>query len=191
MFMISRLAMRENTSVLVLVVALSCSLWGLRHSHELAIFLGGFVAGLGFYVYYPARVVFPIWIVFLLGLGLLYRKRFSAQEAADRRRDHDGGLRARGDADHLRASRRSRRPSTTAQGRRPLHLQGRARGAEDLGLRATASSAGWVKNVKFGLGTFNNKVVDHSWIYPNYGHGFVDPLTGIVLWVGVALVGLG
>ena len=33
-----------------------------------------------------------------------------------------------------------------------------------------------------GLGTFNSKVVDHSWIYPNYGHGFVDPLTGIVLW---------
>ena len=48
-----------------------------------------------------------------------------------------------------------------------------------------------MKNVKFGLGTFNNKVVDHSWIYPNYGHGFLDPLMGILLWVGVAIVGLG
>ena len=45
--------------------------------------------------------------------------------------------------------------------------------------------------MKYGLGTFNSKVVDHGWIYVNYGHGFVDPLTGIVLWLGVAIVGLG
>jgi hypothetical protein len=33
-------------------------------------------------------------------------------------------------------------------------------------------------------------VVDHSWIYPNFGHGFVDPLTGVLLWVGVGVVGV-
>ena len=46
MFMISRLAMRENTAVLVLVVALTLLLWGFRQHHELAIFLGGVAAGL-------------------------------------------------------------------------------------------------------------------------------------------------
>ncbi len=49
---------------------------------------------------------------------------------------------------------------------------------------------GWWTNVKHGLGAFNSDTVDHSWIYPNYGHGFLDPLMGVALWVGVAIVGL-
>jgi hypothetical protein len=44
--------------------------------------------------------------------------------------------------------------------------------------------------VKYGLTTYNNHVVDHSWTYANYGHGFLDPVTGIVLWLGVGVVGL-
>src|SRR6202162_2992416 len=58
--MISRLAMRENTAVLMEVVALVLLLWGLRRNHELATFAGGVVAGLGFYVYYPSRATFPL-----------------------------------------------------------------------------------------------------------------------------------
>ena len=46
-------------------------------------------------------------------------------------------------------------------------------------------------NAKNGLGAFNNTVVDHGWIYQNNGHGFVDPLTGILLWLGVGVVGIG
>ena len=34
---------------------------------------------------------------------------------------------------------------------------------------ADSELGGWLTNVKFGLGTFNSKVVDHSWIYPNSG----------------------
>ena len=49
---------------------------------------------------------------------------------------------------------------------------------------------GWWTNVKHGLGAFNSDTVDHAWIYPNYGHGFLDPLMGVALWVGVAIVGL-
>jgi len=57
-------------------VALSLLVWGLQNAQEPATFLGGIVAGLGFYVYEPGRIAFPIWIVFLLGLALLYRQRF-------------------------------------------------------------------------------------------------------------------
>ena len=67
-------------------------------------------------------------------------------------------------------------------GRQPLHLQGRAPRAAAAGSSRDSQFDGWVTNIKYGLGTFNNKVVDHSWIYPNYGHGFLDPLMGIVLW---------
>jgi hypothetical protein len=49
---------------------------------------------------------------------------------------------------------------------------------------------GWKTNVRMGLETFNGKDVDHGWIYVNPGHGFVDPVTGIVLWLGLGLVGV-
>jgi hypothetical protein len=188
MFMISRLAMRENTAVFVLVVALILLVWGLRHGQELAIFLGGFVAGLGFYVYYPARVAFPIWIVFLIGLGLLYRKRFAA-----RRLLLVGAVTTAGFV--LAATpiiySESTIPSSTHSGQGDsLMIYKDARVEQQHWVFAQSQFDGWVKNVKYGLGTFNSKVVDHSWIYPNYGHGFLDPLMGIVLWAGVAIVGL-
>jgi Dolichyl-phosphate-mannose-protein mannosyltransferase len=188
MFMISRLAMRENTAVFVLVVALILLVWGLRHGQELAIFLGGFVAGLGFYVYYPARVAFPIWIVFLIGLGLLYRKRFAA-----RRLLLVGAVTTAGFV--LAATpiiySESTIPSSTHSGQGDsLMIYKDARVEQQHWVFAQSQFDGWVKNVEYGLGTFNSKVVDHSWIYPNYGHGFLDPLMGIVLWAGVAIVGL-
>ena len=189
MFMISRLAMRENTAVFVLVVALILLVWGLRHGQELAIFLGGFVAGLGFYVYYPARVAFPIWILFLLGLGLLYKKRFAARKLLT-----VGAITTAGFA--LAATpiiySESTIPSTVHSGQGDsLFVYKDARVVQEHWVFAQSEFGGWLKNVRFGLGTFNNEVVDHSWIYANYGHGFLDPLMGIVLWVGVAIVGLG
>jgi Dolichyl-phosphate-mannose-protein mannosyltransferase len=188
MFMISRLAMRENTAVFVLVVALILLVWGLRHGQELAVFLGGFVAGLGFYVYYPARVAFPIWIVFLIGLGLLYKKRFAA-----RRLLLVGAVTTAGFV--LAATpiiySESTIPSSTHSGQGDsLMIYKDARVEQQHWVFAQSQFDGWVKNVEYGLGTFNSKVVDHSWIYPNYGHGFLDPLMGIVLWAGVAIVGL-
>ena len=62
MFMLSRLAMRENTALLAVVLSFTLLLWGLQKKHELATFLGGVVAGLGFYVYFPGRVALPIWV---------------------------------------------------------------------------------------------------------------------------------
>ena len=57
-------------------------------------------------------------------------------------------------------------------------------------VRARTIAEGYKKNVRWGLGTFNNKVADESFIYSNHGHGFVDPLTGILLWIGVAVLGI-
>ncbi len=49
---------------------------------------------------------------------------------------------------------------------------------------STVAGGMW-KNISWGLTAFNNKIADHGFIYENKGHGFVDPLTGIFLWVGV------
>lgn len=188
MFMISRLAMRENTAVLVLVVALILLLWGLRHRHELAIFLGGFVAGLGFYVYYPARVAFPIWIVFLIGLGLLYKRRFRARQLLTVAAITTAGFVLA--ATPIIYSESTIPPNERSGQRDSLFIYDDARVEQQRWVFAQSEFDGWVKNVKNGLGTFNSEVVDHSWIYPNYGHGFLDPVTGIVLWAGIGIVGL-
>ena len=79
---ISRLAMRENTAVLFEVVALALLLWGLRHDHAFVTYAGGIAAGLGFYVYHPARATFPLWALFLIVLALFYRHRFSLRKLA-------------------------------------------------------------------------------------------------------------
>lgn len=188
MFMISRMAMRENTSVLFLVVALSLLVWGLRHRQELAIFLGGVVAGLGFYVYEPARIAFPIWIVFLIGLAVLYRQRFT------------GRLLLRTAAITTMGFVLVVTPIVYSQAKVPdsqqtaqqtsLFIYNAAREEQKTWVFADSPWEGYVKNVKYGLGTFNSRVVDHAYIYPNYGHGFVDPLTGILLWLGVGLTGV-
>ena len=189
MFMISRLAMRENTAVLVLVVALALLLWGLRENHELATFLGGVVAGLGFYVYYPARIAFPIWVVFLITAGFVYRKKFAPKRLAM--------LGAVAAAGVLLAAlpisySESQVPAAERSGQTDgLMIYKTARETQKDWVFAHSQLSGYLTNVKYGLTVFNNRVVDHGWIYVNPGHGFVDPLTGILLWLGVGIVAIG
>jgi hypothetical protein len=186
--MISRLAMRENTAVLTEVVALVLLLWGLRHNHELATFAGGLAAGLGFYVYYPGRATFALWILFLIGLRLLYRRTFPAQRLVTFGLVGITGFVLMA-GPILIAERNAPREVTRHQrGALLIHKEGRA--LQRDWVRAPTVWDGYKTNVKWGLGTFNNKIVDHAWIYQNPGHGFVDPLTGLLLWLGVGVVGI-
>jgi len=71
--MISRMAMRENTPVLFEVAALALLLFGLRRRNLFATFCGGALAGIGYYVHFPGRMIFPVWLVFLVVLAIVYR----------------------------------------------------------------------------------------------------------------------
>jgi Dolichyl-phosphate-mannose-protein mannosyltransferase len=189
MFMISRLAMRENTALLAVVLSFTLLLWGLQRKHELATFLGGVVAGLGFYVYFPGRVALPIWIAFLFGLGLLYKRQFPRRTLLSL-----GAIAVAGAL--LTATpilyAESQVSSFERSGQRDsLFFYNDAREEQRRWEFEDSQLDAYKTNVRYGLGTFNNNVVDHSWIYENHGHGFVDPLTGILLWVGVGVVGLG
>ena len=53
---------------------------------------------------------------------------------------------------------------------------------------ADSISEGIEKNIVWGLTAFNTDRVDEAFIYPNFGHGIVDPLTGALLWLGVLTV---
>jgi 4-amino-4-deoxy-L-arabinose transferase-like glycosyltransferase len=186
--MISRLAMRENTAVLVEVVALALLFWGLRRDHALATFAGGIVAGLGFYVYNPGRAIFPLWLVFLVGLAVFFRSRFPLRQLL-----RSAAVAAAGfvlTAGPILIAEQTAPPELsggdTAQGAQLL-ITSEGRELQQRWVFADSWQEGMRKNISYGLTTFNSDVGDHSWIYENHGHGFVDPLTGILVWIGAVI----
>ena len=186
---ISRMAMRENTAVLVEVAAFALLFWGLRNQHALATFLGGFVAGLGFYVYVPGRAVFPIWALFLILLAFLFRDRFPLPRLAQA-----GAIAVAGFilmAGPVMIAESKIPPATMSPQKDVLFVYPEARQLQQRWVFANSEWEGYKTNVSHGLGVFNNNEVANAWIYENRGHGFVDPLTGILVWLGVGVVGLG
>ena len=190
---ISRLAMRENTAVLVEILALALLLWGLRRNHPLATFLGGVVAGFGFYVYYPARATLPIWIVLLAVLALIGRRRFPT-----RRILASGAIAVAGfvlvATPIMIAESHIPRSVGFPSDYDPVHstymIYPEAREREREWVHASSVAEGFKTNIRWGLGAFNNTVTDNGNIYVNPGHGFVDPLTGILLWLGIGVIGV-
>jgi Dolichyl-phosphate-mannose-protein mannosyltransferase len=186
LLMISRMAMRENTAVLIEVAAFALLLRGLRHGHSLSTFLGGAVAGLGFYVYYPARFTIVLWAAALLGLALIGRSVLPVERVV-----RLAAVAATGFvlvATPIVVAEQKAPAGKVALQRHALLIFPEARETQRDWVFASSVSEGIRKNVVWGLTTFNNTVVDHSWIYPNYAYGFVDPFTGALLWVGVAVV---
>jgi hypothetical protein len=184
--LISRMAMRENTVVLVEVAALALLLLGLRRNHPFATFAGGVLAGIGYYVHFPGRMVFPVWVVFLIVLALLYRRTIGLRRLA--------GLGAVAAAGFVLVA----APYVVAYVKAPGYLKQHQREAlllthdgrvlQQHWVFARSERAGIEKNIVNGLTAFNSDHVDEAFIYPNYGHGFVDPLTGALLWLGAATV---
>jgi hypothetical protein len=185
LLMISRMALRENTSVLMEIVALALLLRGWRHEHRLSSFLGGVVAGMGFYVYYPARFTIVIWAVFLVGIALAGRSKPSLRRIGRALAPTAIGF-VLVATPILVAEQRAPAQQVALQ-RYALLIYPEARKLQQDWVFADSEWEGIRTNWEYGLSAFNNHVVDHSWLYVNDGHGFVDPITGILLWIGVAL----
>ncbi len=187
-WMISRMAIHDNTAVLVEVVALALLFWGLRKDHELATFAGGFVAAIGMYVYVPGRAVFPLWVLFLVLCAFVRRDRFPRRQLV-----RLGAIAAAGFvlmAGPLLIA-ESKIPATDSPQSDVLLVHAEAREFQRAWISADSVWEGYKTNVVHGLGAFNNNELDNSWIYENPGHSFVDPLTGILLWVGAGVVTVG
>jgi hypothetical protein len=186
--MISRLAMRENTVVLVEVVAFALLLFGLRRNHPFATFCGGAAAGLGFYVHFPGRSIILVWAAFMVALAAWHRQDFGA-----RRLLQASAIAAAGFAlvatPYMIAYAKAP-ASLTLHQRQSLLVYDEGRKLQKDWVAASSELAGVAKNVEFGLTAFNRPIQDHAWIYQNPGHGFVDPLTGGLLWIGVGAVAL-
>jgi 4-amino-4-deoxy-L-arabinose transferase-like glycosyltransferase len=187
--MISRMAMRENTVVLVEVVALALLLYGLREGNAFATFAGGLVAGLGYYVYFPGRSVFLLWIAYLGFLSWMSRREFSRGRIAR--------LGAISTVGFLLVA----TPQAVAYVKAPAALTDHQRTAllvfaggrklQEHWVSASSVAGGVERNIVLGLTAFNSDHADNAWIYPNRGHGFLDPLSGVLLWLGVGVVAAG
>lgn len=185
--MISRLAMRENTAVAAEVVALALLLHGFRKRHLFSTYLGGIAAGIGFFAYHPGRAAFLLWAVFLGLLALFYRRMFPLRRIATFGAAALAGLVIV--AGPLVISERNAPPAppqVDPAAQLLITKAGRQHQMEWVG--ATSIRDGYLTNVRFGLKTFNNEITDHGYIYVNEGHGFVDPLTGILVWVGAGVL---
>jgi hypothetical protein len=186
LLMMSRMAMKENLPTLMEVAAFTLLLLGLRKQNRFATFVGGAVAGLGVYVHYSGRLIFPLWIVCLLVLAGVYRADLGLRRLA-------GAGAVATAAFALVAT-----PFAIAYEKAPPELKQHTQEANLLTAKGRKFQQGWVfahspwagykRNVVNGLTAFNTGRVDHGWIYVDYGHGIVDPLTGALLWVGALAV---
>ena len=183
---LSRMAIRDNLPLLIELTAFSLLVAGWRAGKLSLILLGGFVAGLGVYNYYSARIVLLVWIGFI-GVHLLVR--WSPEHFL--RTLKIGAVSAAGfficAAPMLIVA--SRLPTVSLKYPREqvvLFPEGRdlLRDWENTPDTALALA----RNSGKGLTMFNNNVFDHANIYINRGYGFVDPLTGVLLWFGIARI---
>jgi 4-amino-4-deoxy-L-arabinose transferase-like glycosyltransferase len=181
--MISRMAMRENTPVLVEVAAFALLLFGLRERHRFATFAGGALAGIGFYVHFPGRMIFPVWLAFLVVLAVFYRRRVPVWRLGAVATAAFVLVAAPYVVAYLKAP-----ADLTHHQREALLLTRDGRDLQKRWVSANSTWGGIEKNIVWGLTAFNNDHVDEAFIYPNFGHGIVDPLTGALLWLGALTV---
>ncbi|MEX2008001.1 MAG: hypothetical protein WD850_00680 [Candidatus Spechtbacterales bacterium] len=185
---ISRMAMRDNSGLLVGLASLAFLYYGYFHKRTLHTFVGGGLAGLCFYVYFPARAVLFIWLAYLVSFGmlLLLRRRniqwvFQAGAVAVLGFFIVSGLL------HI-----AELKNTTDSGedfyRERFLVFEEGRIQQQYWVNAPTIAEGVMVNIKNGLTTFNNNVSDQSFIYPNANHGFVDPLSGVLLWIGIGII---
>ena len=180
---ISRMAMRDNSSVLVETAALTCLVWAYKKQSKWLAFVGGALTGLSLYVYFPGRFTILIWI-FTLGAWFILNKD------AIRRSQYlmlsfislIGWVMVAGPMLITLA----KAPQTGFYYQRQQTLlfpEGRK--LQQAWVSAPSEWDGVLYNIKNGLTTFNSQMHDHQYIYPNFGHGLLDPLSGFFLWVGL------
>lgn len=180
---LSRMAMRENICLLLELIAFTVLISGVRSIQVGKLFLGGSIMGLGVYTYFAARIVPLVWVFYLVMLcsvRMQDRSRMFFRLAIP---VFAGFLVSAGPmfiANWKAPSQQYDYPNQvtilTPEGRQLVRQWENPPNPDGALLR----------NVLNGLSAFNRTTTDKGHIYVNPGHGFLDPLTGVLLWVGVA-----
>ena len=185
---ISRMATRENSALLSEIIALYFLFLAVRRKNLFYSFIGGITAGFSFYVYAPARITFLIWSFFLLLTWLLLKKELPLKTIAKLWAVAFLGLFIIS-APIIGASLNPIKQKTDLSwnyARAQILIFSDGRALQQKWVNAPTVQDGIKKNIINGLTMFNAPIHDHGYIYPNYGHGFIDPFTGILIWIGLA-----
>lgn len=182
---ISRMAMRNNSALLVELCGLLFLFNGLKQRRASWTYLGGAVTGLAFYIYEPARLLLIIWLAWLLLMAIGNRTR----ETTELYLRH-GLIGLTGFALVVAplvagSMRATENPGAFAYQREQLLFFRESQVQQQEWVGAATLVEGVQTNIIQGLTAYNNGLHDNGYLYFNPGHGFVDPLTGILLWVGV------
>jgi hypothetical protein len=180
---ISRIAEWANLSLLAELLALTVLMVALRRGSLRIAMLGGFLAGAAFYVYLPGRVTIVIWLIYLGACWLLRTER------QGRRMIVRCGVASALGCLLVAAPILVRQLKDTRVGadyyKKGLLIFPEGRELQRWWMNAETVTDGLRINLTYGLTAFNNQEHDRGFIYDNRGHGFLDPLTGGLLWLGV------
>jgi 4-amino-4-deoxy-L-arabinose transferase-like glycosyltransferase len=182
---ISRMAMRNNSALLVELGGILFLLNGLKHRRTSWTYLGGAITGLAFYIYEPARLLLIIWLAWLLLMAIGNRTRETTKLYL-----RHGLIGLAGFALVVAplvagSMRATENPEAFAYQREQLLFFRESQLQQQEWVGAATLVEAVQTNIIQGLTAYNSGLHDNGYLYYNPGHGFVDPLTGILLWVGV------
>jgi Tetratricopeptide repeat len=186
---LSRMANITNFPLFMELCALSVLFEGLKRRCLFTTYLGGVLTGLGFYVYYPARIVAPMWLVFNFLLFLHRRSEFSGRTLVRLIAVFAFGIvMTIGPLAMAHERQRQQVIDSIAFQKHQCLLYPEGRNLNKYWTGEKTIAGAILHNIRDGLTVFNNNVVDEGFQYENPGHGFVDPLSGVLIWVGFATV---
>jgi hypothetical protein len=183
---ISRMVLRNNVGLLNEVVALFFLYQGLKRQSLFHAFVGGALAGFSFYQYSPSRIIFGVWIVYLIVLGI-YQYKATLRPIIKIGAVSCSAFVIAIIPMVIATMKLPELPVGQDYEKQQLLIYPEGRLHQQQWSSTLSPVAGVKKNILNGLTMFNRALHDQGYMYPNYGlgSGFVDPITGILLWVGV------
>jgi hypothetical protein len=187
LIVLSRMLTQDNIHVLLEVTALMLLLIGYQRTCPSFSFLGGIVAGLGFYTKLHARVIIGLWLLFMLP-QVVWRKLRTGSNAETKLLMSTVLAFVLTIVPIFLATVTNFDSATSyLKSRIMLFEEGRGEQQRQIG-KGYSEEQAIRENVLTGLTAFNSKKDDGWGLYFNPAVGFVDPITGILIWTGVFAV---
>lgn len=184
--MISRTISRNNLAVLNVVVAFLFLLRGVRRGSRGDLFVGGVACGLAYYHYPPARVIFPLWLLFLVVVAAAKRTlgRDQGWMTSCRSAALVSGIGFALTILPMSVATWRSPPSQYSREQLLVLPEGREHQRAFYAKRTVAEA--YRLNVHQAATMFNRPLPDQAGMYWNVKAGFLDVVSGWMLWIGLA-----
>ena len=183
---VGRHALRETSTVLIEAVAVAVLLHGYTSQNRFMLLLGGMAAGAGWYLHFPARLIIGVALLFFFAAMFWRGRTVSPKRTASYAAICLLGFFLL--TLPILALTIQRGPSAlTYQASRSL-LSKTGQQQQMRIAKTDSPTQAIFFNIASGLAGFNRSIPDGIGTYPRTGFGFFDPLSGILLLVGLWLI---